>query len=201
MAVVARIVEQLGGQLRVESRAGSGSRFSFLIPLALTLEGLDPSPSSKSSGGSSAQSKACSRPASLHSARTREIEGLVEALSSNHMSTRNSLPNESLLPTVEADALPPRAPSRGTFEVKDSRIPIRPVKVDYYDQEVVRTNYPSLNSANHLRASTVETSPERGSSLSRPRFPRLESRGPKTDKLRILIVEVRPRSPPILNFP
>ncbi|KAJ7857771.1 Fph type histidine kinase [Mycena leptocephala] len=33
--VVARIVEQLGGQLRVESKVDEGSRFSFLIPLAL----------------------------------------------------------------------------------------------------------------------------------------------------------------------
>ena len=35
LAVVARIVEQLGGQLRVDSKPGVGSRFSFLIPFTL----------------------------------------------------------------------------------------------------------------------------------------------------------------------
>lgn len=39
MAVVARIVEQLGGQLRVDSTVDKGSRFSFLIPLMLSSEG------------------------------------------------------------------------------------------------------------------------------------------------------------------
>ncbi|RDB16690.1 Cyanobacterial phytochrome B [Hypsizygus marmoreus] len=38
LAVVARIVEQLGGQLRVESKVDEGTRFSFLIPLALAEE-------------------------------------------------------------------------------------------------------------------------------------------------------------------
>lgn len=35
LAVAARNVEQLGGQLRVESKVGEGSRFSFSIPLTL----------------------------------------------------------------------------------------------------------------------------------------------------------------------
>jgi signal transduction histidine kinase len=37
LAVVAHIVEQLGGQLRVDSKVGEGSRFSFLIPFATSL--------------------------------------------------------------------------------------------------------------------------------------------------------------------
>lgn len=32
LAVVARIIEQLGGQLRVDSKSNEGSTFSFLIP-------------------------------------------------------------------------------------------------------------------------------------------------------------------------
>ena len=39
LAVVARIVEQLGGRLRVHSDVGKGSRFSFLIPLTVSGEG------------------------------------------------------------------------------------------------------------------------------------------------------------------
>ncbi|KAL7279741.1 hypothetical protein ACG7TL_006148 [Trametes sanguinea] len=37
LAVVARIVEQVGGQLRVDSVLGEGSRFSFLLPLTTDL--------------------------------------------------------------------------------------------------------------------------------------------------------------------
>jgi len=39
LAVVARSVEQLGGQLRVDSKVDQGSRFSFLIPFTLWDEG------------------------------------------------------------------------------------------------------------------------------------------------------------------
>lgn len=35
LAVVARIIEQLGGQLRVDSKSNEGSTFSFLIPFGL----------------------------------------------------------------------------------------------------------------------------------------------------------------------
>ncbi|KAG6909273.1 hypothetical protein DXG01_001335 [Tephrocybe rancida] len=43
LAVVARIVEQLGGQLRVDSKVGGGSRFSFLMPLAFSPSPVPPS--------------------------------------------------------------------------------------------------------------------------------------------------------------
>ena len=63
--MVARIVEQLGGQLRVDSRVDEGSRFSLLIPLATE-------PDLGSSGSS-------------HRSRTHqnEIESLVSALQSH----------------------------------------------------------------------------------------------------------------------
>ena len=38
LAVVARIVEQLGGQLRVDSRVDEGSRFSFLVAFSADQE-------------------------------------------------------------------------------------------------------------------------------------------------------------------
>ncbi|KAH7913421.1 hypothetical protein BJ138DRAFT_1146165 [Hygrophoropsis aurantiaca] len=65
LALVARIVEQLGGQLRVESQMGLGSRFSFLIPLELSHAGSESGASNSSvhtpsirlqSGGSSRNS-------------------------------------------------------------------------------------------------------------------------------------------------
>ncbi|KAF8073642.1 GAF domain-like protein [Lyophyllum atratum] len=42
LAVVARIVEQLGGRLRVDSKVDHGSRFSFLIPLVLSTGPVSP---------------------------------------------------------------------------------------------------------------------------------------------------------------
>ncbi|KAF8909011.1 hypothetical protein CPB84DRAFT_1813256 [Gymnopilus junonius] len=68
LAVVARIVEQLGGQLRVESTVNKGSRFSFLIPLALSVGSASGSRSSRSSRSQS-----------------KDIENLVSALSSSHL--------------------------------------------------------------------------------------------------------------------
>ncbi|GJE97693.1 histidine kinase-like protein [Phanerochaete sordida] len=67
LAVVARIVEQLGGQLRVDSRVNEGSRFSFLIPFGVGTP--------NSSPGSSQRSRTQSR-----GSRGHEIESLVNAL-------------------------------------------------------------------------------------------------------------------------
>ncbi|KAF9807670.1 hypothetical protein IEO21_08128 [Rhodonia placenta] len=83
LAVVARIVEQLGGQLRVDSKINEGSRFSFLIPFSTEVEGTAPSsPSeSRSAGGSHRESRDSSA-----AAREDQIDNLVEALSSHHLS-------------------------------------------------------------------------------------------------------------------
>lgn len=81
--MVARIVEQLGGQLRVDSKINEGSRFSFLIPFSTEVEGTAPSsPSeSRSAGGSHRESRDSSA-----AAREDQIDNLVEALSSHHLS-------------------------------------------------------------------------------------------------------------------
>ncbi|KAF9220495.1 hypothetical protein BS17DRAFT_797672 [Gyrodon lividus] len=87
LAVVVRIVEQLGGQLRADSQIGIGSRFSFLIPLEIS----QPVPES---GGRSLSSPAHTRSSSLQirprvgtseSSGGLDLENLVEALTSNHM--------------------------------------------------------------------------------------------------------------------
>ena len=72
LAVVARIVEQLGGQLRVDSKVDEGSRFSFLIPFGTELDG-NSSPSSQRSRTRS------------NSSRGNEIESLVSALQAHPM--------------------------------------------------------------------------------------------------------------------
>ncbi len=69
LAVVARIVDQLGGQLRVDSKPNEGSRFSLLIPFVT---------SSQSGSSSSARSR-------TNSYRGDQIDSLVQALQSSHL--------------------------------------------------------------------------------------------------------------------
>ncbi|KAH7925896.1 hypothetical protein BV22DRAFT_1104694 [Leucogyrophana mollusca] len=96
LAVVARIVEQLGGQLRVDSQLGTGSRFSFLIPLELSHAGSELGISSSSSAhtrthtrsGSSIRSRAGG---SGGNSAIHEVGTLVQALSSTHV---NSPPSQ-----------------------------------------------------------------------------------------------------------
>src|ERR1700733_9220758 len=92
LAVVARIVEQLGGQLRVESEVDEGSRFSFLIPLALPVED-NTKPTFPSSGHSekSLDGSIAVRP--RRSSQSSEIECLVEALTSNHIFDSSNTPS------------------------------------------------------------------------------------------------------------
>ncbi|KAH8077263.1 hypothetical protein BXZ70DRAFT_962911 [Cristinia sonorae] len=83
LAVVARIVEQLGGQLRVDSKVGEGSRFSFLVPFATRSDGT----TSTSSTSQHSQSAAMSRTGSRN-ATGEQIGNLVQALSHIHGSPR-----------------------------------------------------------------------------------------------------------------
>lgn len=116
LAVVARIVEQAGGQLRVDSGPG-GSRFSFLLPFTL--------PEHK--GHRAFTNLVSSRPGS-HTSGTSEVEDFVSALSTSHMAdTRESQPTSVLR----------REPStaqsgEGVFPVQDSRTGVRGVKMDSF---------------------------------------------------------------------
>ncbi|KIK92491.1 hypothetical protein PAXRUDRAFT_34497 [Paxillus rubicundulus Ve08.2h10] len=84
LAVVVRIVEQLQGQLRVDSQIGGGSRFSLIIPLEVSQPVLE-------SGGITLSPPLHSRSSSLQ-LRSRavspgglDLDNLVEALTSNPM--------------------------------------------------------------------------------------------------------------------
>ncbi|KAI0685013.1 hypothetical protein BC835DRAFT_1291358 [Cytidiella melzeri] len=97
LAVVARIVEQLGGQLRVDSKPNEGSRFSFLIPFATS--------SQSGSSVSSLRSRA-------NSERGDEINSLVHALKSHPLPgvPANFMIDGSSTPSTERDSTAP--PSR-----------------------------------------------------------------------------------------
>ena len=81
MAVVARIVEQLGGQLRVDSKPKEGSRFSFLIPFEL----LHADASNESTVDLKVQQGGVLTGRSRTSSQSSEIDSLVEAISSDPM--------------------------------------------------------------------------------------------------------------------
>ena len=119
LAIVARIVEQLGGQLRVDSRPGSGSRFSFLVPFELAPE--DSSPTSS-------VPRQRVRTTSDHSS---ELNSIVEALSTDHMS-KQSPPHSPAGAQSHLHAQPPPRypPVDGKFDVVGSKYPIRSLKVD-----------------------------------------------------------------------
>jgi hypothetical protein len=111
LAVVARIVRNLGGQLRVESKEGQGSKFTFVLPFVIP--SIDPDPTVSASlqqpgGGQSSYTTLSSHGAhstrdnlrrranssgSVESARSgksitsgkSDIASLISAMSSSHM--------------------------------------------------------------------------------------------------------------------
>ncbi|KAF9011494.1 hypothetical protein BDZ89DRAFT_1225510 [Hymenopellis radicata] len=174
LAVVARIVEQLGGQLRVDSKVTEGSRFSFLIPLSLLGEGSEIS-SSSSRRSSTSSLRIRSRAPSINAGN--EIDSLVEALSSNHMSSTSSQAPEERKRGGSSPLLSNKR-SAGSFGVTDSNIPIRPVKVDQYELDAPASRptpvFPRTTSFTSQATLTATT--------ARPIFSRSKN-------LRILIVE------------
>ncbi|CAE6351543.1 unnamed protein product [Rhizoctonia solani] len=155
LAVVARIVEQLGGQLRVDSKQGQGSRFSFLIPFALpdgssseqsSGSGNDIERSRRSSMGSAYASAASASARSGRSANSR-IEDIVDALSAPPGQMSSSSSRAGVRPSPpsmqrQASTQNPTAarvssrlanPPTGIFPVEGSKWPIRGVKMDEFD--------------------------------------------------------------------
>jgi len=125
---VARIIEQLGGQLRVDSKPGQGSTFSFLIPFGL----YDPSSDSRthSVGSSFTTGSQDSRQRSDMSL-VSDIGGLVQALSSVQMSkSTSSSNNQSQVqqrPPLEAK---PQTESMRPGPSKDGSVKLRIMVVD-----------------------------------------------------------------------
>lgn len=118
LAVVARIVEQAGGQLRVDSGPG-GSRFSFLLPFTL--------PEHK---GHRAFTNLVSSTPGSHTSGTSEVEDFVSALSASHMGQVDARESQ---PTSVLRREPNTVQSgEGVFPVQDSGIGVRGVKMDSF---------------------------------------------------------------------
>lgn len=171
LAVVARIVEQLGGQLRVDSNLGQGSRFSFLLPLTTDVHRNSVSRSSGSSRSSLVLTQ-------HGGSRGSELNDLVDTLSVSHMDDSVALPRPSNDRTSTGRSSTGSA--GGHVEIQDSGIPLRPVKVDEFslDRPVPQPMSSVSSQARKSRSSPAKRSPiGRAQSESLP-------------KLRILIVEV-----------
>lgn len=181
--MVARVVEQLGGQLRVDSKVDEGSRFSFLLPFPLQTNPGEHSFSAPSPLSSVSLERASSR----GSGSSREVDSLVDALAS---SLGGGGPGTNRLASSSSLEMPPSAP--GTFAVRDSGMPVRPVKVDEFEME---DNIMKRESA--ARSSTFLNEPP---SLSLPKTMKqvdgvskatAVGESSRSGSLRVLIVEVR----------
>lgn len=190
LAVVARIVEQLNGQLRAESEVGVGTRFFFNLPMLVH------SGSSKNSSTKSlARRRTSSKSGSVESYRSgssshpqSEIDTFVQDFASSHMLPAVGPDDKRLRDAEERMSRP------GTFPVADSSYPVRPSKMD--------TETDQSASPPTMSPSVVPGPPQNRLSFSRgisfqssskPAPKRLtqgstSKRGPDT-KLRVLVVE------------
>lgn len=169
LAVVARIVEQLGGQLRVDSKPGEGSRFSFLIPFELVDENRKAISTTATFQGRSRTSSGSS-----------EIESIVDAISTDHMARPNADRRQSTSSARARITGPQQRPADGKFDVADSRFPIRSLKVDEFvvDKAVEQSQFMTVSPT----PVPSRVSPLSASGTATP----LRT----NDKLRVLVAEV-----------
>ncbi|WVQ93907.1 hypothetical protein IAU59_000985 [Kwoniella sp. CBS 9459] len=155
LAVVARIVEQLDGQLRAESEVGVGSRFFFTLRMLVHHGKPASHPSSRESDrqlrtrtGSSGSNSVLSLQSGMS-----EVESFVNEFGGSHMLNQ---------PMVSADDprlrdAEQRMSRPGTFPVTDSSWPVRPTRVDA-DSDQSLTN---SDSSPHIgRSPEIDSHPQ-----------------------------------------
>lgn len=190
LAVVARIVEQLGGQLRVDSKPKEGSRFSFLIPFELP-------PSDKTgtvSPAASANSVRSMR--SRKSSDSSEIGEMIEALQSDHMKRpRASSKPKATRERERQQLITSASVKEGIFTVTDSRFPIKGLKVDEFDVDK------SVESS-QIKTMAPTPVPARSSPVNANRSPSSASSSHSSSngsmKMKVLVVEVGGKPPTTL---
>jgi signal transduction histidine kinase len=133
LAVVARIVEQLAGQLRAESEMGVGSRFFFTLQMlehdGRQLSRTNSLNSSLAPRGRTGSSGSGSVVSLTKSDGRSEIDSFVQDFGNSHMLGPVSK-DDSRLRDAET-----RMNRPGTFPVTDSSYPVRPSKVDADEQD------------------------------------------------------------------
>lgn len=213
LAVVARIVEQLGGQLRAESEVGVGTRFFFTLLMAR----YDPN-ATNSTASSSRRIRTDSRASSYSSGSQRslvsshpsggavsdprsaggsEIDTFVEAFSSSHMAKTGQHRDERVVAAEQ------RMNQPGTFPVTDSSFPVKPTKIDPQPAKKVSMGSPSpTNGSQPHRSSSGDAGPsnshrirhhhkDRGAATGTDNHAKKSSSssGNSGPKMRILVVE------------
>ena len=129
LAVVARIVEQLAGQLRAESEVGVGTRFFFTLQMLK----YDGQPISRASSSNSVAAKPNTRSSGSGSVISRrsqnthvsEIDNFVQDFGASHMLGGPVELDDQRL--KDADT---RMNQPGTFPVTDSSWPVRPTRME-----------------------------------------------------------------------
>ena len=171
--MVARIVEQLGGQLRADSRPNEGSSFSFLIPLTIYEEDtarLTMLTSPVPTGETRLQNFR------RKSSSSSEIEEIVEALATSSLNPavyRGRREKSSSSNSSKRSLSPPKD---GKFEITDSAYPLRSIKMDSYSAASVAP----ASSSVRPRISSTKKTPSSSSSIDQH----------SKSSLRILVVEV-----------
>lgn len=170
LAVVARIVRNLQGQLRVDSTVGVGSRFTYLIPFKQAdVSELTSAPSTVDDIVGPQRMSRSSSQGTLDrgsSGGNSELDSLVEAIGapSRSASERGALltsGSRGAGPRAASALGPTRHDHDGYVEVAGSRIPLRPTKVDAHSMDTG-----SNHSGDNASTSAHVRSPPTGSVTS-----------------------------------
>lgn len=221
LAVVARIVEQLEGQLRAESEVGVGTRFYFNLPMVSHPSGRPGSRQSSLNSRNTNSSQLRTRTGSSGSksdsvvslrsdgSGVPEIESFVQDFGGSHLPAPVGDDDPRLLEAQE------RMNRLGTFPVTDSSYPIRATKVNSEDQHVKspkpkKPRFTAVGSSKrptslHNTISSKTSSSSQSPAFSRPssssvQVPKRNKKGPNGKTvMRIMVVEDDPINSQILQ--
>ncbi|PWN36764.1 uncharacterized protein FA14DRAFT_140699 [Meira miltonrushii] len=185
LAIVARIVKNIGGQLRVDSTVGEGSRFTYFLPFRASSAS---EAAERNDGGESKlqRSNSMESGGSGNSSVKSEINSLVEAISAPHLdeskgsasrrsfdnmrSTKGAISSTSRS-QIGSSKMEGRSSSNdGAIAITDSVVPLRSVKVDRHELDAVKGgekhNVPSKLGATEQAAPSARPQPSSAPSMS-----------------------------------
>jgi hypothetical protein len=208
LAVVARIVEQVGGQLRLASQVDEGSRFSFLIPLSLPADGgsgFSAYPKSGSSSSSVKESIGDLSPkksrlnAGLDDSRDSALDDVVGRVREDRSRTATPPERSKEHATPISRALESAVPvnsqlvAPGTFGVAGLSQPTADAtgSPSLRRGNSLSTNTSQTPSSTYLKPKTARTQFDASEQPKSASVGRSEALATPETKLRVLIVEVR----------
>ncbi|ODO01841.1 hypothetical protein L198_02568 [Cryptococcus wingfieldii CBS 7118] len=172
LAVVARIVEQLQGQLRAESEEGIGTRILFSLPMKVH-DPTRPNPArSRDSRSTSKKTSTRKRRSSTKSkaalrfdrSHVPDIDSFVQDLQSNHLCAAHE-DDERL------EAAGVRMSQPGSFPVADSSFPVMPAKLSTEAEALARSPSPERHNVRQGSLRFRRESSDQSSDQSSQPFP------------------------------